>query len=166
MSVKKVTLAGLFTAVGVLCSAFYIPIGVAKAFPVQSFLNVLSAVILGPWYGLAMAFATSLLRNLLGTGSLLAFPGSMCGVLISAFLYKYTKKLAFAAFGEIIGTGIFGAFLAYPLAVAFLGSKGAAYIFVIPFAISAAVGSICSFFLLIALDKSHVLQKMVLGEEL
>ena len=43
---------------------------------------MICAVFLGPWYGVAVAFAASLLRNLLGMGSLMAFPGSMCGALL------------------------------------------------------------------------------------
>ena len=40
-----------------------------------------------------MAFVTSLLRNLMGTGTLLAFPGSMCGAFLCGILYKYGKRL-------------------------------------------------------------------------
>jgi energy coupling factor transporter S component ThiW len=66
----------------------YIPVGVAKAFPIQHLINILSAVLLGPAYALWNAFAISLLRNLLGTGSLLAFPGSMIGALLAGLLYQ------------------------------------------------------------------------------
>ena len=81
-NVKKLAAAGLLTAVAVACSPFSIPVGASQCFPVQHMVNVLAAVFLGPWYGVAMAFVTSLIRNMLGTGSLLAFPGSMCGALL------------------------------------------------------------------------------------
>lgn len=58
-SVKKLATAGLLTALGVVCSAFYIPVGASKCFPIQHAVNVLGGVILGPGYAVAMAFATS-----------------------------------------------------------------------------------------------------------
>ncbi|MCX7658891.1 MAG: energy coupling factor transporter S component ThiW, partial [Oscillospiraceae bacterium] len=61
-NVKKLTIAGILVAMGVVCSAFYIPIGVAKCFPIQALINVLAGVLLGPLYAVCMAFTTSLLR--------------------------------------------------------------------------------------------------------
>ena len=165
MSVKKISLAGILVAVGVVCSTFSIPIGVAKVFPVQHFINVLAGVLLGPFYGIAMAFLTSLLRNLMGTGSLLAFPGSMCGAFLCGLLYQYTRKLPFAFAGEVIGTGIIGALAAYPVAALLLSSKAAFYGFIIPFSLSSAVGALFSAVLLLALKKSGILHKMLLGQQ-
>lgn len=161
MSVKKLSLAGVLVALGVICSTFYIPIGVSKVFPVQHFINVIAAVILGPWYALGMAFVTSLLRNIMGTGSILAFPGSMCGALLSGLLYRYTKKLFASFIGEVIGTGVIGALVAYPIAHAFLASKIAVYGFILPFGFSTLVGASISLVLLLSLKQSGVLQKMM-----
>jgi energy coupling factor transporter S component ThiW len=166
MSVKKLSLAGVLVAAGVVCSTFYIPIGVSKVFPVQHFINVLAAVILGPAYGVGMAFATSLLRNLMGTGSLLAFPGSMCGVLLSGLLYKYTKQLGAAFLGEVTGTGMIGALLAYPVAVQFLSSKAAFYGFILPFGFSSLAGAAISITFLLALKKAGILEKLIHGEQI
>ncbi len=165
MILKKMTLAGIFTAIGVICSAFYIPVGVAKAFPIQSMLNILAAVILGPWYGVLMAFTTSLLRNILSTGSLLAFPGSMCGALLSGIMYKYLRKIQWAVLGEMIGTGFIGSILAYPIAYFLLGSNGTAFVFVIPFLLSAIVGSVFSGVILYTLDKSKILSNLIMDEK-
>ena len=82
VNVKKLALAGILVAVGVVCSTFSIPVGASKCAPAQHFINILGGVFLGPSYAVAMAFVTSLLRNLLGTGTLLAFPGSMCGAFL------------------------------------------------------------------------------------
>ena len=46
----RVAIAALFVAIGVALSPFSVPIFGAKVFPVQSFLNVLGAVFLGPVY--------------------------------------------------------------------------------------------------------------------
>ncbi len=58
----------------------------SKCAPVQHLVNVLCAVTVGPWWALAQAFIASLIRNLLGLGSPLAFPGSMCGALLGGLL--------------------------------------------------------------------------------
>ena len=76
---KKLALAGVLCAVAVVGSMFSFPVFGSKCAPVQHMVNVLCAVLLGPWYGVGAAFVASLLRNLLGLGSLMAFPGSMCG---------------------------------------------------------------------------------------
>ena len=166
MSVKKLSLAGIMVAVGVVCSTFSIPIGVAKVFPVQHFINVLAGVVLGPIYGVAMAFVTSLLRNLMGTGSLLAFPGSMCGALLCGLLYHGSKKLMLAFVGEVVGTGIIGALLAYPIAALLLSSKAAFYGFVIPFGISSLAGAAISMVLLLSLLKAGILRRLTEGQEI
>jgi len=151
---KKITLAGILIAVGVVCSAFYIPVGVSKCFPVQSLVNVLAGVLLGPLYAVCMAFATSVIRVALGTGSLLAFPGSMCGALLCGLLYKYTKSTLMAFAGEVIGTGLFGALLSYPIAILFLSKSAALFGFVIPFGLSSIVGAAVSYVFITALRRA------------
>jgi len=54
--VRKICLTGILISIGVASSAFYIPVGVAKCFPMQHMINVLAGVLLGPWYALAAAF--------------------------------------------------------------------------------------------------------------
>ena len=79
LNVKKLVVSGMLTALAVALSTFSVPIGASKCFPIQHMVNVMAGVFLGPVYGVAIAFCTSLIRNLMGTGSLLAFPGSMVG---------------------------------------------------------------------------------------
>ena len=93
MNMKKLAVAAMLTAVAVALSTFSIPIGASKCFPIQHLCNVIAGVFLGPWYGVAMAFCTSLIRNLMGTGSLLAFPGSMVGAFLGGFLYRLHGRL-------------------------------------------------------------------------
>ena len=81
-SAKKLALAGMFCAVAVVGSVFSFPVFGSKCAPVQHMVNILCAVLLGPYYGVGVAFVASLLRNLLGLGSLMAFPGSMFGALL------------------------------------------------------------------------------------
>lgn len=149
MKTKKLTLSALFIALGVISAhVIYIPIGVSKCFPVQHTINILSAILLGPWYAVGNAFIISLFRNILGTGSLLAFPGSMIGAFLTGILYKRFKNNLSALVGEIIGTGIIGALLAFPIAKLILGKDVAALFFVVPFLISTVGGSIIGYILL------------------
>lgn len=146
--VKKLVLSGMLVALTASLSGFYIPIGASKCFPMQHLTNILAGIFLGPFYGVSMAFCTSLIRNLLGTGSLLAFPGSMAGAFLGAFLYKKTGKLLLAYAGEVAGTGFLGAILCYPVAVVLMGKEVAVFFFVIPFLMSTVSGTILAAILL------------------
>lgn len=141
---------------------FSVPVFGSKCAPVQHLINILCAVCLGPSYGIAVAFASSLLRNLFGIGTLMAFPGSMFGALISALAYKYTRKISYAVFGEVFGTGILGGLSAYPIAVWFMGTNAAEtafYVYIIPFLISTIGGAVLAVALLAALKKTGVFSK-------
>ena len=140
--------------------AFYIPVGPAKCFPIQHMVNVLAAVMLGPAYGVIMAFITSLLRVILGMGSLLAFPGSMIGALCAGLLYKAFPKIGYAVLGEVVGTGVLGALAAYPVAVFLMGQASALFAFVIPFSVSTLGGSLLSILILLALKKTRLLERI------
>ena len=139
MNLKKLTISAMLVAVAVILSSFSIPIGASRCFPIQHMVNVIAAVFLGPVYGVSMAFCTALIRNLLGTGSLLAFPGSMVGAFISAMVFKYTKSRIGAYIGEVFGTGILGGMLCYPIASMMMGQKAALFTFVGPFLIAAII---------------------------
>ncbi len=155
INTRKLAVAGMMTALGVVLSTFYIPVGVSKCFPVQHLLNVLAGIFLGPWYALGFSFCAALIRNLMGTGSLLAFPGSMIGAFLCGMLYQRVKKVPAAVAGEVIGTGIIGGILCYPVARFLMGNAEAAlFTYVLPFLISTLGGSALAAILLIALYQS------------
>ena len=162
-STKKLALAGVLCAAAVVGSMFSFPVFGSKCAPVQHMVNVLCAVFLGPWYGLGAAFAASLLRNLLGLGSLLAFPGSMCGALLCGLAWRTSRNLRLTLAAEVFGTGVLGGLLSYPVAVAFMGADAgtvAFYAYVAPFLISTAAGSILAGALVFALRRSGALEAM------
>ncbi|MFT8321447.1 MAG: energy coupling factor transporter S component ThiW [Bacillus sp. (in: firmicutes)] len=139
----QLVLMALFTAIGTFGSTIlWFPAGIAKAYPVQHALNVIAAVLLGPIPAVIIAFMTSLLRNFAGTGSLLAFPGSMIGALLAGYLYQKTAKSYLASLGEFIGTGIIASLVAVPYASIVMGTKYGAFFFLPSFGISSLVGSI------------------------
>ena len=160
-SIKKTALAGMLVALTVALSGFSIPIGASKCFPIQHLVNVLAGVFLGPVYGVSMAFCVSLIRNILGTGSLLAFPGSMVGAFLGAYLFQKTGRFLLAYIGEVVGTGIIGGMLSYPVAYLVMGNKAAAlFTFVVPFLISTCGGTIIAMIITIPMKKSGMLGRM------
>jgi energy coupling factor transporter S component ThiW len=157
-NVKKIALTGIFTGLAVVGSLISIPVLGAKCAPVQHVINIISAIILGPWYALSSAFLASLIRNILGIGTLLAFPGSMCGALLAGLLFKYSKKFVGAYIGELIGTSIIGGMLSYPIATMLMGNSTAAlFTFVIPFLISSAGGTIIAVMIIVSLNKAGMI---------
>lgn len=144
----KIALSGIFIAIATVLGTFSIPILGAKMSPVQHFINVLAAVTLGPGYAVGCAFTSSLLRNILATGSILAFPGSMIGAFCSGMIYKKYKNIQGALIGEIIGTGILGALVAYPISAIILGRETAALVYILPFCLSSFGGGLIAYFIL------------------
>lgn len=148
-SYRKWILAALLTAAGVLLSPlFSFPLGVPLAFPLQHMINIFLAVLCGSRYSTSAAFCTSVIRNLLGTGSLLAFPGSMVGAFLSGFLYSRLHTLWAAVLGEFVGTSLIGGLLSYPVAALFMGSSKGALFYVSLFSISCGAGCVIAYVVL------------------
>ncbi|MBR4846582.1 MAG: energy coupling factor transporter S component ThiW [Phascolarctobacterium sp.] len=157
MQTRKLTIAALFIAIGTLTAhLIYIPAGISRCFPVQHAINVMAAVLLGADYATAIGFVIACLRNMFGTGSLLAFPGSMVGAFLAGILYQRHKTLSMAVVGEIFGTGILGGFLAWVIAYFILGSSAVAWFFIPPFLISSIGGS----FIALMLFKTNILKQI------
>ncbi len=162
MNIRKITTAALLIAIGTLSAhLIYIPAGVSRCFPVQHAINVIAAVLLGTDYATCIGFVIACLRNMFGTGSLLAFPGSMIGALFAGLAYQRFHNLPAAMAGEIFGTGILGGLLAYLIASFVLGSNVAAWFFIPPFLVSTIGGSIIAGILLksVALQNTFNLHK-------
>lgn len=161
INTKKLALAAVLTALAVVGSLFSFPIFGSKCAPVQHLINILGAVLLGPGWAVAVAFAASCIRNFMALGTLLAFPGSMCGALLAGLAYKFIKKLPAAYVGELIGTSVIGGMLAYPIALLIMGNEAAAlFTFVVPFLISSAGGTVIAILITVSLQKAGVLSKM------
>ena len=162
-SVKKLALAAVFCAVAVVGSLFSFPVFGSKCAPVQHMVNVLCAVLLGPGWGLGAAFCASLIRNLLGLGSLMAFPGSMCGALLCGLVFWKSRNLAATLAAEVVGTGVIGGLAAYPVAVLFMNVDAAAvafYAYIVPFLISTVAGAVLAGAIVFALEKNGALSQM------
>lgn len=162
-NVQKLAVAGILCAVAVVGSLFSFPVFGSKCAPVQHMVNILCAVLLGPGYGVGVAFCASLIRNLLGLGSLMAFPGSMFGALLCGVVYWKGKKLFPTLIAEVFGTSVLGGLCAYPVAILFMGQGAgelAFYAYIIPFLVSTAGGAVLSGVLIYSLQKSGVMTSM------
>ena len=158
---KKLCVAGILVAVAVVGSLFSFPVFGSKCAPIQHMVNILCAVMLGPWYGVGAAFCASLIRNLLGLGSLMAFPGSMLGALLCGIAFWKSRNIPVTLLAEVFGTGILGGLCAYPIAILFMGMQAgeiAFYAYVIPFLVSTVGGAVISAVLLGALKNTGVLR--------
>ena len=163
-AILKLALAGVLCAVSVVGSMFSFPVFGSKCAPVQHMVNILCAVLLGPWWGVGVAFVASLLRNLLGLGSLMAFPGSMCGALLCGVVFWKWKELIPTLVAEVFGTGVIGGLLAYPVGILFMNVDAGSVAFtayIIPFLISTVAGSVLAGVLIFALKASKALDPMV-----
>lgn len=157
-STRRLAYSIVLAALGLALSPISIPTGIAKISPTQHLINVLAAVLVGPWWGLAIAFVMALVRNLLGTGTPLAFPGSMIGVLLAGLLYQRWRNDWLAVLGEVVGTGLIGATVAALLVAPLAMGKSPALIAMLtPFAISALVGAVLALASLGLLRKAHLL---------
>ena len=157
----KLAVAGLLTAAAVAGSLLSVPVAGSKCAPVQHMVNVFAAVILGPWWGVGIAFAASLIRNLLGLGSLMAFPGSMVGALCCGLVYAMCKKLWLTCCAEAFGTGVLGEIAAYPVAKLLMGlNPTGLFVYIVPFFVSTVVGSILAYVLISALEKGGALNQI------
>jgi energy-coupling factor transport system ATP-binding protein len=76
-------------------------------------INVLIGVMLGPIDATVVALIIAIIRNAMGTGTILAFPGSLFGAFLVGFVYWYVWRTDHAAWVEIIGTTIIGALVGY-----------------------------------------------------
>ena len=156
METRTVARAIILVAIGVAISPFTsIPIGIARINPAQHFVNVISAVLLGPWWATGIALAIGVLRNALGTGTLLAFPGGMIGAFIAGYVYLLTRSIYLGALGEIIGTGLLGAIVsALIVAPVFMSKPMALTGLIIAFSGSTILGSILGVMALRLLERA------------
>jgi energy coupling factor transporter S component ThiW len=158
-STRKLALAGLFAALGVLLSLFAIPVGGARVLPFQHAINAVAGVVIGPWWAAGAALVAATLRFSLGTGSLFAFPGSPFGALVVGLVYIFLKRDE-AALSEPLGTVLIGAPLGALLISPFLdlGAAGGVGVLMVSFALSSIPGAILGYLLLKALRRAGAIR--------
>ena len=158
---KRVALGAMLTALTVSLSTFYIPLGTTKCFPAQHMVNGVAGVLLGPWYAAVMAIATGTIRNMLGLGTLYAYPGGIPGALVVGLIHRYFLKNDTAALSEPIGTVAVGATLSALVLAPMQGHSLTMYFFWAAFAASSVPGAFLGYMVLKALRRLG-LERMLL----
>ena len=154
---RKLVLTALLACLSfVLCTFVYFP---AMA-PFQHFVDVIAAILLGPWYGFAAALLCGILRMLSGR-TIQAVTGAIFGPILGGLLYRKTKNVWLVWVGEVVGTGFCGAMASYPLMRLFYGLDAQSPFYYIPFYTpSAMVGGAMGLAVVLILKRSGVLARM------
>ena len=137
----------MLIAIGVVISPI---LRVEGMCPMAHFINIVCSVFMGPWYSLLCAFIIGVIRMVIMGIPPLALTGAVFGAFLSGVFYKLSKgKLLCAVLGEIIGTGIIGAIVSYPVMTLIWGKDGLSLFFYVPSFICGTLigGSIAYFFL-------------------
>jgi len=152
---RKVAYAVVLTALAIAFSPLFIPVGIIKAYPAQHMINVIGAVLVGPWYALAVATAAAIIRNALNLGTIFAFPGGMIGAFLAGWAYKLSRNIYLAALAEIVGTGLIASTLsALVIGPVFLKKTMALGTFILAFSASTIAGSILGVLILLGLKRA------------
>lgn len=155
---RRVAYAVVLAALAVALSPISIPTGIARLSPSQHLINVLAGALVGPWWGLGVALATSIVRNALGLGTPLAFPGSIFGVVLAGLIYRATRNAYLTALGEVIGTGLIGATAGALLVAPYImGTSIGLGVLIVPFLLSSVVGAALGVLGLIVLRRAGFL---------
>jgi energy-coupling factor transport system ATP-binding protein len=148
-----VVLAAMAAALGHLS----VPVEFAKIAPAQHMVNIMGAVLLGPWWATLVAFVAAVIRNSTGAGTPFAFPGGMIGALLAGLAWRATGSLRVAAVGEIVGTGVLAAAVSvWLVAPAILGQAGPALAIFGSFLVSTLLGTTIGVAALLALRRADV----------
>ncbi|MEM2889022.1 MAG: energy coupling factor transporter S component ThiW [Candidatus Bathyarchaeia archaeon] len=171
INIKKLSLITVFSALGVVVSPYtwFIVFG-TKANPAQHMINAVLGVMVGPLWAAVSAVLIGIIRNLLGIGTIYAFPGGVPGGIVVGLVYEALRRLGrsermalVAALFEPLGTLLIGAPLALFLVAPWLGTKSlldlisnqglvpAYFTFSFGWAASCLSGSVIGFFLLLVL---------------
>ena len=158
LSTRKMVLTAMLACLAFVLNTFvYFP---AMA-PFQHFVDVLAAVLLGPWYGCASAFLCGCMRMLSGR-TIQAVTGAIFGPILGGLLWRRTKNIYLVFVGEVVGTGLLGAMASYPLMKSFYGLDAQSPFYYIPFYTpAAAVGAGMGVAVVLILKRTGMLDRML-----
>ena len=126
----KMIVLSMLIAVGVVISPI---LRVEGMCPMAHFINIVCSVLLGPWYSLLCATLIGIIRMVTMGIPPIALTGAIFGAFLSGVFYRMSNgKILFAVVGEIIGTGIVGAIVSYPVMNFIWGKEGLSWLFYVP----------------------------------
>ena len=158
-SLLRLTTLAMLVAVGVLISPI---LRVEGMCPMAHLVNITCSVFLGPWYSLLCATLIGIIRMMFMGIPPLALTGAVFGAFLSGVLYRVSGgKILMAVLGEVIGTGIIGAIVSYPVMTYLVGRTGLTWMFYVPSFIGGTlIGGTIAFLFLSALVRNHMLGKI------
>ena len=126
----KMTVLAMLVALGVVISPI---LRVEGMCPMAHFINIVCSVLLGPYYSLACATMIGILRMAFMGIPPIALTGAIFGAFLSGIFYRMSKgNLLLAVLGEVIGTGIIGAIVSYPVMSLLWGKELEGLFFYVP----------------------------------
>ena len=154
----RMTVLSVLIALGVVISPILRFEGMC---PMAHFINIICAVLLGPWESLLCAVLIGIIRMIFMGIPPIALTGAIFGALLSGVFYKASGgKLLFAVLGEIIGTGIIGAIASYPVMSIIWGKEGLGWFFYVPtFICGTLIGGSIAFVFLRRLSDNGLLSQ-------
>lgn len=158
-SLLKMVVLSMLIALGVVISPI---LRVEGMCPMAHFINIVCSVLLGPWYSLLCAVLIGIIRMTLMGIPPLALTGAVFGAFLSGVFYRLSKgKLVAAVLGEVIGTGLIGAVMSYPVMTYLCGREGLSWLFYVPsFTCGTLIGGSIAFFFLRKLADNGMLARM------
>jgi len=183
--IKKLALVVVFSALGVAISPFswFVVFG-TKANPTQHMINAILGVLVGPLWAAISALFIGIVRNMLGIGTVYAFPGGIPGGIVVGLTYWILKRLKISektrltsAFTEPIGTLLIGVPLTLFLVAPWMGTEnlldltvnqGPMLAFLIlgaGWALSCVPGSVLGFIVLLILKRIGISRETLFGEK-
>ncbi len=155
----RMVMLAMFVALGVVISPI---LRVEGMCPMAHLINITCAVFMGPAYAFLCAVLIGVIRMMIMGIPPLALTGAVFGAALSGILYRLSKgKIIAAVLGEIIGTGIIGAIVSYPIMTYLWGKEGLTWFFYVPsFIMGTLIGGSIAFVLLLRLEKTGVLVKI------
>lgn len=130
--------------------------------PMAHFINIVCSVFMGPWYSLLCAFLIGVIRMAIMGIPPLALTGAIFGAFLSGVFYRLSKgRLICAVLGEVIGTGILGALISYPVMTYIWGKEGLGWLFYVPpFICGTLIGGSIAYVFLRKMSSNGMLAKL------
>lgn len=119
-NLEKIVFLALMVAIDVVLSPILRIEGMA---PMSSVVNIIAGLLMGPLYGTLMAVFCALIRMTFMGIPPLALTGAVFGALLAGWGARLAHSFWGSSLGEIIGTGLVGSLLSYPVMVWFTGSQ-------------------------------------------
>lgn len=155
----RLVFMGMMIALGVVISPI---LRVEGMCPMAHLINITCGVLLGPLESFICALMIGIIRMIIMGIPPLALTGAIFGAALSGLLYRASKGgLIFACLGEVIGTGIIGAIISYPVMALLWGRSGLTWMFYVPsFIAGTLIGGSIAFVLLSVMKRNGSLQNI------